>query len=45
MSLELTLTILATMMCVLRGQRSQTLVSLSTDCMYLVDSGCVIYIF
>ena len=32
------------MMCLLRGQRSQTLVSLSTDCMYLNNSGFVIYI-
>ena len=27
--------ILATMMCLLSGQRCQTLISLSTDCMYL----------
>ena len=43
-SLELTSKILATMMCLLSGQRSQTLVSLSTDCMYLNNSGCVFYI-
>ena len=35
---------LATMMCLFRGQRSQTLVSLSTDCMYLNNSGRVFYI-
>ena len=43
-SLELTSKILATMMCLLSGQRSQTLASLSTDCMYLNNSGCVFYI-
>ena len=31
-------------MCLLSGQRSQTLVSLSTDFMYLHNSGCVFYI-
>ena len=36
--------ILATMICLLSGQRSQTLVSLSTDCMYFNNSGCVFYI-
>ena len=43
-SLELTSIVLATTMCLLRGQRSQTLVSLSTDYMYLNNSGCVFYI-
>ena len=43
-SLELTSKTLATMMCLLRGQRSQTLASLSTDCMHLNNSGCVFYI-
>ena len=42
-SLELTSKILATMMCLLSGQRSQTLVSLSTDFTYLNNSGCVFY--
>ena len=32
------------MMCLLSGKRSKTLVSLSTDCMYLNNSGCVFYI-
>ena len=32
------------MMCLLSGQRSQTLVSLSTDFTYLNNSGCVFYI-
>ena len=32
------------MMCLLSGQRSQTLFSLSLDCMYLNNSGCVFYI-
>ena len=32
------------MMCLSSGQRPQTLVSLSTDCMYLNNSGCVFYI-
>ena len=31
-------------MCLLSGQRLQTLVSLSTDCIYLNNSGCVFYI-
>ena len=43
-SLELTSKILGTMMCLLSGQRSQTSISLSTDCMYLNNSGCVFYI-
>ena len=43
-SLESTSNILATMKCLLRGQRSHTLVSLSTDCMYLNNSGCAFYI-
>ena len=34
-SLELASKMLATMMCLLSGQRSQTLVSSSTDCIYL----------
>ena len=34
-SLELTSKILATIMCLLSGERSQTLVSLFTNCMYL----------
>ena len=38
-SLELTSNILATMMCFLSGQRSQTLVSLLTDCMQLIIQG------
>ena len=41
---ELTSKILATIMCLLSGQRSQTLVSLSTDFTYLNNSGCVFYI-
>ena len=32
------------MMCLLSGPRSQTLVSLSTDCLHLNNSGCVFYI-
>ena len=40
----LTSKILATMMCLLSRQISQTLVSLSTDCLYLTNSGCVFYI-
>ena len=44
MSLELISKILATMMCFLSVQRSQTLVSLFTDCMYLNNSRCVFYI-
>ena len=43
-SLELTSKILATMMCLLGGQRLQTLASLSTDYMYLNNSVCVFYI-
>ena len=43
-SLELTSKILATMMCLLSRQRSQTLASLFTDCMHLNNSGCVFYI-
>ena len=43
-SLELTSNFLATMMCLLSEQKSQTLVSLSTDCMYLNNSGCAFYI-
>ena len=43
-SLKLISKILATMMCFWSGQRSQTLVSLSTDCIYLNNSGCVFYI-
>ena len=43
-SLELTSKILATMMCLLSGQRLQTLVSLSPDYMYLNNSRCVFYI-
>ena len=44
MSFQLTSKILTTMMCLLSGQRSQTLVSLSTDCMHLNNSECVFYI-
>ena len=43
-SLELTSKILATMVCLLSRQISQTLVTLSTDCMYQNNSGCVFYI-
>ena len=43
-SLELTLKILATMMCLLSGRRSQTLFYLSTDGKYLNNSGCAFYI-
>ena len=43
-SSELTSKILATMMCLLSGQRSQTVVSFSTDCMYLNNSGCLLHI-
>ena len=43
-SLELTSNILATMISLLSGQRSQTLASLSIVCMYLNNSGCVFYI-
>ena len=43
-SLELTSKILKTMMCLLSGLRSQTLVSLSSGCMYLNNSRCVFYI-
>ena len=32
-----------TNMCLLSGYRSQTLVSLSTDCIYLNNSGCVFF--
>ena len=32
------------MMCLLSGQRSQTLASLSTDCMHLNNTGCAFYI-
>ena len=39
--LELIAKIVATMMCLFSGQKSQTLVSLSTNCMYLNNSGCV----
>ena len=42
-SLELTSKILAAMTCLLSGQRPRTLVSLSTDCMYLNNSGSFIY--
>ena len=40
-SLESTSKILVTMMCLLSQQTSQTLVSLSTDCMLLISSGSV----
>ena len=43
-SLELTLKVLATTMCLFSGQRSQTLVHLSTDYMCLNNSGCVLCI-
>ena len=43
-SLELISKLLATMMCLLSGRRSQTLVSIPTDCMYFNNSGCVFYI-
>ena len=43
-SLELTSNFLATMMRLLSGRRSQTLASLSTNCMHLDNSGCVFYI-
>ena len=43
-SLELISKILSTAMCLLSWQRSQTLVFLSTDCMYLNNSRCVFYI-
>ena len=43
-SLQLTSKVSATMMCLFSGQKSQTLVSLSTDCIYLDNSGCVFYI-
>ena len=42
--LELTSKILATMMCLLSRQRSQTLASLSTHCLHHNNSGCVFYI-
>ena len=43
-SLKLTSKVLATMMCLFSGQKSKTLVSLSIDCIYLNNSGCVLYI-
>ena len=43
-TLELALKILETMMCHLSGQRPQTLASLSTDYVYLNNSGCVFHI-
>ena len=42
-SLELTSKILVTM-CLSNGQRSQILVSLYTDCVYLNNSECLYYI-
>ena len=35
---------MATIVCLLSGQRSQTLAALPTDCMYFNNSGCVFYI-
>ena len=43
-SLELSSKFLAAMMFILSRQRSQTLISLPTDCMYLSHSECVFYI-
>ena len=43
-SLELTSEILVTMMCLSNGQRSQILVSLYIDCVYLNNSECLYYI-